>query len=87
MRSYAPQNVIDGAAFLLASPIALDDWSKEEINQFVVGSGNDYRRYYRDDNWFEDDVMHCAQYAEEVARRAYADRTLPAELYAVVMDS
>jgi hypothetical protein len=79
MKSYAPQKVIDAAAFLLATHIALDDWSKEKINQFIVGSGEEYRRYYRDDNWFENDVMHCAQYAEEVARRAYPDRTLRAE--------
>lgn len=79
MKSYAPQHVVDATAFLLGSHIALDDWSKEQIDQFVAGSGKQYRGDYRDDNWFENDVIYCAQYADEVARRVYPQRTARAE--------
>jgi hypothetical protein len=74
MKSYAPQNVVDAAAFLLASHIAVDE-SKEWINEFVAGIGKSYRRSYRDDDWFENDVRHCAEYAEQAARSAYSDQT------------
>lgn len=78
MKSYAPQHVVDAAGFLLASHIALDEF-KEWINEFLAGIGKTYRKSYHDDDWFEDDVRHCAHYAEEAARRSYPERAARAD--------
>lgn len=90
MKGYAPQGIIDAAALLLASHIASGDWSQEQIDQFLASSARDYRRDYRDDNTFEDDVRKSAYYANEVADTTYSERATRADFlrycYTLVRD-
>jgi hypothetical protein len=69
--SFAPQHIIDGSAFMLASHMAAGDWSQETIEDTLLELSRIYLRGYYRDTGFSDDVRHCSIYAERAARNAY----------------
>jgi hypothetical protein len=61
--SFAPQHIIDGSAFMLASHMAAGDWSQETIEDTLLELSRIYLRGYYRDTGFSDDVRHCSIYA------------------------
>ena len=77
---YAPQGIIDAAAFMVASHMASADWSDAVMENYLAALGKRYRQSFRGDEQFEDDVRHCAVYANGAATRAYAQPARRAEV-------
>ena len=74
MKSFAPQHVLNGSAYIHASQCAYNPFNKEWVDECVAILRGSCQKNFPEDEPLEADVRECAQYTRAVHPRQRASR-------------